>query len=282
MALKQQITLPLTLLGDGSSTAFSYAVSNLYQSANGYVVPFGSAGVVPSSVTVTGSSEPVTSATVDANGNITITFTTAPASGELVTLQLNIIWNSGAAVSSSPTQTSLVTLSGSSTVSISGTSAVNLSQLNAVALGSPSNYGTSPGAVAVQGVNAFITNTVPVTLTSTTITGTVAVTQSTSPWVVSLTSTTITGTVAVTQSTSPWVVSGNLTHNNAAPAANNVGVLPAVASTAAPTYTTGDQVLLSTDLAGNLRVTFAAASEQNVNLNQWAGTNLGTPTAYGT
>jgi len=115
-----------------------------------------------------------------------------------------------------------------------------------------------------------------------TVGGTVAVTQSTSPWVVSLTSTTITGTVAVTQSTSPWVVSGGLTHNNAAPAANNVGVLPAVASTAAPTYTTGDQVLLSTDLAGNLRVTFAAASEQNVNLNQWAGTNLGTPTAYGT
>src|SRR5271154_1564001 len=147
--------------------------------------------------------------------------------------------------------------------------------------GTVTAYGTAPTG-NVFGVNAFITNTVPVTLTSTTITGTVAVTQSTSPWVVSLTSTTITGTVAVTQSTSPWVTAGNLTHNNAAPAANNVGVLPAVASTAAPTYTTGDQVLLSTDLAGNLRVTFAAASEQNVNLNQWAGTNLGTPTAYGT
>src|SRR5271154_1455921 len=266
-----------------------------------------------------------------------------------------------------------------------GTATNNITQWNSVNLGSPSAYGTSPGAVNVIGVNAFVTNTVAVSgtvtvnqgtspwvvsLTSTTITGTVAVTQSTSPWVVAgaltnnnaapaatligvmshiaetayttvtyttgdvvlattdlhgatnvdmqayagtqltgtvtaygtaptgnvfgvnafitntvpvtLTSTTITGTVAVTQSTSPWVVSGNLTHNNAAPAANNVGVLPAVASTAAPTYTTGDQVLLSTDLAGNLRVTFAAASEQNVNLNQWAGTNLGTPTAYGT
>src|SRR5271154_2712502 len=291
------------------------------------------------------------------------------------------------------------------TTDLHGATNVDLQAYAGTALGAGSNYGTSPGAVNVMGVNAFITNTVPVTLTSTTITGTVAVTQSTSPWVVSLasttitgtvavtqstspwvvslasttitgtvtavgnltnnnaaptatlqgvlpaiaetayttvtyttgdmvlpvtdlhgalnqdlqayagtqltgtvtaygtaptgnvfgvnafipntvpvtlTSTTITGTVAVTQSTSPWVVSGNLTHNNAAPAANNVGVLPAVASTAAPTYTTGDQVLLSTDLAGNLRVTFAAASEQNVNLNQWAGTNLGTPTAYGT
>lgn len=35
---------------------------------------------------------------------------------------------------------------------------VNLNQLNGVALGSPSNYGTSPGAVSVPGVNAFITN----------------------------------------------------------------------------------------------------------------------------
>jgi hypothetical protein len=32
--------------------------------------------------------------------------------------------------------------------------------------------------------------------------------QGTSPWVVSLTSTTVTGTVAVTQSTSPWIVAG--------------------------------------------------------------------------
>lgn len=39
---------------------------------------------------------------------------------------------------------------------------------------------------------------VPVSLTSTTVTGTVAVTQSTSPWVVSLASTTITGSVATT------------------------------------------------------------------------------------
>jgi hypothetical protein len=44
---------------------------------------------------------------------------------------------------------------------------VNLTQLNTVALGSPSNYGTSPGAVSVQGVNAFITNTVAVAMNAT-------------------------------------------------------------------------------------------------------------------
>lgn len=121
---------------------------------------------------------------------------------------------------------------------------VNETQLNGVSLGSPSNYGTSPGAVEVQGVNAFITNTVPVTLASTTITGTVAVTQSTSPWVVSLASTTITGTVTT---------AGNLTNNNAAPIGDNLGVLSALANAANPSWTEGDQVLLSENLSGHLR-----------------------------
>jgi hypothetical protein len=155
------------------------------------------------------------------------------------------------------------------TVAGSGLQNVNVTEWNSISLGSPSSYGTSPGAVEVIGVNAFVTNPV-------------AVTQSTSPWVVSLTSTTITGTVAVTQSTSPWVVAGSLTTNNAAPTSNNVGVLPAVASTAAPTYTTGDQVLLSTDLAGNLRVTATSVSLQNVNVTEWNTVALGSPSTYGT
>ena len=85
---------------------------------------------------------------------------------------------------------------------------------------------TQSGAWVVSLASTTITGTVAVTqstspwvvsLASTTITGTVAATQSgvwsvtatqgTSPWVVSMASTTITGTVAVTQSTSPWVVS---------------------------------------------------------------------------
>ena len=92
--------------------------------------------------------------------------------------------------------------------------------------------------------------------TLTSITNPVAVTgtfwQALQP--VSLTSTTITGTVAVTQSTSPWVITGNKTNNNAAPAGDNVGVLPAVANAVAPTWTEGDQVLLSEDLKGGLRI----------------------------
>jgi hypothetical protein len=85
------------------------------------------------------------------------------------------------------------------------------------------NYGSTPAAVLVEAVNAFITNTPAVTLTSTTLTGT-------------------------------STIAGNLTNNNAAPAATNLGVLPAIAETAytTVTYTTGDQVLPVTDLHGAL------------------------------
>src|SRR5208283_5504803 len=118
----------------------------------------------------------------------------------------------------------------------------DLAAVQGVALGATAvvAYGSTPAAVNVPAVNAFITNTVPVTLASTTITGTVAVTQSTSPWVVSLASTTITGTVTAV---------GNLTNNNAAPTATLQGVLPAIAETAytTVTYTTGDMVLPVTD-----------------------------------
>ena len=54
-------------------------------------------------------------------------------------------------------------------------------------------------------------------------------------------------------SASGILVYGALSHNNAAPVGGQLGVLPAVASTAAPSYATGNQVLLSCDTSGNLR-----------------------------
>lgn len=81
-------------------------------------------------------------------------------------------------------------------------------------------------------------------------------------------------------STFPVTAVGTLTHNNAAPTTNNIGALVGVASTAAPTYTTGDQVLLSTDLAGNLRTTgtFTGAVTGTLTNNNAApgATNVGT------
>jgi hypothetical protein len=57
-------------------------------------------------------------------------------------------------------------------------------------------------------------------------------------------------------------VVGTLTHDNAAPAATNLGALTGLANAAAPTYTEGNQVLLSTDLSGALRITGAAAGTE--------------------
>lgn len=51
---------------------------------------------------------------------------------------------------------------------------IGLYNIGGTALGAPSNYGTSPGAVTVMGVNAFVTNTP-------------AVTQSGGPWTNNLT-----------------------------------------------------------------------------------------------
>ncbi len=54
---------------------------------------------------------------------------------------------------------------------------------------------------------------------------------------------------------SPWLVTGGKSNNAGAPSTTNLGVLPAIANAGAPSWSEGNQVGLSTDLAGNLRVT---------------------------
>lgn len=50
------------------------------------------------------------------------------------------------------------------------------------------------------------------------------------------------------------VIVGTKTNNTAAPGATNIGALPGVATAAAPSYTEGNQVGLSQDLIGRLRI----------------------------
>lgn len=71
---------------------------------------------------------------------------------------------------------------------------------------------------------------------------------------------------------------GSLTNNNAAPGATNVGALVAVANVAAPSWTEGNQVLLSTDLAGALRVTGTLSVGGTTDNSAFtAGSSTGTP-----
>jgi hypothetical protein len=76
-----------------------------------------------------------------------------------------------------------------------------------------------------------------------------------------------------TANTTAWLFAGGKTHNNAAPGATNIGVLPALANASAPTFTEGDQVLLSVDLSGNLRTSGGAGGTQYTN-----GSAQATPT----
>lgn len=65
-----------------------------------------------------------------------------------------------------------------------------------------------------------------------------------------------------TANTTAWRVEGQKTSNNAAPGANNLGVIPAVATASNPTYTEGNQVALSTSLDGTLRVTSSSTASE--------------------
>jgi len=122
--------------------------------------------------------------------------------------------------------------------------AMNETQLNSVALGSPSNYGTSPGAVSVQGVNAFVTNTV-----TTSVSGSVAVTgtfwQATQP--ISAASLPL-PSGASTSALQPTNAGQNSTTSG------QTGTLAMTATSgSAPSYTNATTNPLSTDNSGNLR-----------------------------
>lgn len=65
-------------------------------------------------------------------------------------------------------------------------------------------------------------------------------------------------------------VQGGKTNNNAAPGATNIGTLPVLANAANPTWTEGNQVALSANLSGALRVTQNAAGT----LANWWGVRV--------
>src|SRR5258706_7367914 len=87
------------------------------------------------------------------------------------------------------------------------------------------------------------------------------------------------GSVTFSGSITIGAVTGNTTSNIAAPTANEqLGVLPAIATTAAPSYTNGRLVQLSTDLSGQLRVVTGTGSTTvvtgNVTVVQPTAANL--------
>lgn len=158
----------------------------------------------------------------------------------------------------------LATLAGTVTSSVLQT---NEKQINGVVpLMGNGVTGTGSQRVTIASDNTAFSVNATLSAETTKVIGTVN--QGTSPWVVSLSSTTITGTVTV---------AGAKTNNNAAPGATNIGALIGIANAAAPTYTEGDQVLSSLDLSGNTRIAGAVTANAGTNLNTSAlatSTNL--------
>lgn len=168
MAIQQIVSISTILQGDGVATVFTFAMNSLYQTGAPHSVAFSDSGVlVPSSVLVSNPPVPVTSATVDANGNITITLTSALGSGVRQNFVLELIYNSGAAVSSSPTQFSNVReLKDSGRTYLSFT-ADGVAAPTAEAL---ATFTSNKGGVATVGVTSY-TVTVGKTLRLQSITG---------------------------------------------------------------------------------------------------------------
>src|SRR5271163_238367 len=162
MALAQVVPILITLLGDGSNTVFTYALANIYIAAPGGSMAYGTAGVPPSSVLVNNPPFPVTSATVDANGNITITFTSAPPASQF-SLEVDLVFNSGAANSTSPTQTANVKITNTSI-------AVTEAWTGATGSAVPANAGYLGFNSSGNLVGVSASNPLPVTGTITAIT----------------------------------------------------------------------------------------------------------------
>jgi hypothetical protein len=95
MALQQIVPVSILLRGDGASGTFVFQLGDLYQISSGSAVPYGNLGTIPSSIEVSNPPVPIFSATIDANGNITITLVSALGAGVVVNLVLNLIFDSG-------------------------------------------------------------------------------------------------------------------------------------------------------------------------------------------
>src|SRR5271168_4941426 len=137
MAVQQLVTVYINLKGDGSSTTFVFPMSNLYVQSFGGSIPYGSAGVVPSSIAVNNPPVPVTSNTIDTFGNITITLTGALGSGVVANFELDLLFNSGAATATTVVQTDEVAIFGHAnatmdTFATGGTAASNALQVGGV------------------------------------------------------------------------------------------------------------------------------------------------------
>ncbi len=221
-----QGTVPWVVVGNGVAGTPQSAVLTVQGNASGVPIP------ISGSITANNASVGATGAAVPASG----TYIAASVAGTLT----------GLVATANGLKTDVI-------ASVLPTGAATEATLAAASAKLPTTLGQKTMAASMAVVVASDQSAVPVS-------GTVAVTQSTSPWVTSGTST-VSGTVTANQGTSPWVVSGGGT---AGAAAAGVVTVQGVASMTP------------------VQVSQATASNLNATVSQATGTNLHTVVDSGT
>jgi hypothetical protein len=152
MALQQQTLVTLAIQGDGSSTVFTFGMQQIF-GFEGQGTEYVNLLQIPSSVTLLSDpSIPAGSvASVDALGNLIITFGSPVANGAQVTCNMLFNFNSGNVDSNSVTWTSSTTVNSTTQISIAGmsTTTVAIQQTGSV------TGGVMAFQVSTDGVNWF-------------------------------------------------------------------------------------------------------------------------------
>src|ERR1700675_763472 len=121
MSIQQYCTISFTLVGDGSSTTFTYSLNKIPQISlsggtfilNSTTLPTG-ASINPLSSDVPGT------ASIDGFGNLTITLNSAPANGVKVNIEVDLLYNSGTLAGTTAAWTSATALNTTWTLPLNG------------------------------------------------------------------------------------------------------------------------------------------------------------------
>src|SRR5665213_961087 len=254
MAIQQVVPISILLQGDGSTGTFVFNLGDVYQISSGSAVNYGNLGFIPTGIEVPNPPAPLISATIDsATGIITLTLLAPIPAGVILNFILNLLFNSGDAVPFpgpfQPTTVGARLQDGSGNPISSTGDALDIT-------GTVSISGTVPISGSIS-VSNFPASQV-VTLASTTITGSVAVTgtffQATQP---------VSGTVAVSNFPATQPVSGTIAATQSGTWTVGISAGQTIAATNAGTFAVqvtnfpASQVvtLASTTITGTVAVT---------------------------
>ena len=126
MAIQQSIQIDIIIQGDGAATTFTYAFNRLFSMISDAAGPASfNLNTIPSSANVVGNpSLPACVASIDSFGNLVLTFTSAPGNGQVGTLSVQLLFNSGTFSGVNASWTSATTLNTTLLLALNGTTTV--------------------------------------------------------------------------------------------------------------------------------------------------------------